>query len=85
MISGMYTVYDRAAEQAGPIFVAATDAVAARQYRHILDQVPAYDRDEYRLYKVGEWDDKACKVVAMEEAVQIYTASEVGKKNEESV
>lgn len=81
MVYGMYTVYDRAAEQAGPIFTAATDAVAARQYRHILDQVPAYDRDEYRLYKVGEWDDKTCKVVSMDEAVQIYTASEIQNKD----
>lgn len=65
---GLYVIYDRAAQQAGPIFSAATDAVAVRQYRRLVDE-QRIDIEEYSLLCVGYFDRQElcvideCKVV----------------------
>ena len=59
----LYTVYDRALEEAGPVFCQANDALAIRAYRHLLqEQADPIDADDYRLYLVGEYDPKAMTV-----------------------
>lgn len=49
----IYTVFDKAAEEAGPLFVAVNDAVASRQYRQLLKDTP--EPSEYELYCVGTY------------------------------
>lgn len=49
---GMYVIYDRLAEEAGPIFHARNDAVAYRSYDHHIS-TSRLNPDEYDLYYVG--------------------------------
>lgn len=52
----LYAIYDRAAEESGPLFEAKNDSVAIRSYTQLLDRVAPHDRDAYRLYCVGTYD-----------------------------
>lgn len=61
----LYAIYDRVAEQGGPIFSAVNDGVAIRQYRALLQQVSPVDRDAYKLYLVGRYDQDAMRVFEM--------------------
>jgi hypothetical protein len=55
MKMGVYVIYDRIAEEAGPLFTAKSDSVAIRNYRISLKEVQA---SEYRLYAIGEYDNE---------------------------
>ena len=37
MVVGVYAVFDRLAEESGPLFTAYTPAVAARNYRNLME------------------------------------------------
>lgn len=56
MKSGIYTIYDEAADEYGPVFTAKNDAVAQRQFNQLMKTVeyPA----EFELYKVGDFDSE---------------------------
>ena len=36
--SGLYAIYDRVAEEAGPCFIAVNDGVAVRYYRQLIEK-----------------------------------------------
>lgn len=65
----MYTVFDTAAGQAGPPFIAKNDTVAFRQYRGLLQQVSAGFQGDYKLAQIGEWDDEAGSITAFPEPI----------------
>lgn len=48
----LYTLYDNVAQQFGPIFQAANNAVAMRSVQNM--KIRAYE--DFQLYLVGEWD-----------------------------
>lgn len=52
--SQLYTIYDRIAEDYGPIFEAVNNSVALRQFNNIM-QKTEYP-DDYKLIHVGEID-----------------------------
>lgn len=53
----LYVVYDRTAEEAGPIFQAKNDAVASRAFQQLVNQ-QEYPED-FRLMHVGEFSSEA--------------------------
>lgn len=57
---GIYTIYDEAADEFGPVFTAKNDAVAKRQFQQILKGVeyPA----EFGLFKVGDFDSECIEM-----------------------
>lgn len=59
---GLYTVYDRVAEEAGPCFLAVNDGVAVRAYRNLVKQEGVVSEDEYILYRVGSYESKSMEV-----------------------
>lgn len=61
---GLYTVYDRVAEEAGPCFLAVNDGVAIRQYRQLLKNSQVVTEDEYHLFRLGSYDSKTMVVVS---------------------
>lgn len=71
----LYVVYDRVAEEAGPIFCAVNDGVARRQYRGILQNVSPVDMDSYKLYCLGMYNSEEMTVegaaVPMEVAMEV--------------
>jgi len=48
----LYTLYDNVAEQYGPVFQAANNAVAVRSVQNM--NITAVE--DFELYLVGEWD-----------------------------
>lgn len=48
----LYTVYDRLAQESGPVFEAKNDAVAMRGFRKMLGD--SINPEEYRLLKIGK-------------------------------
>lgn len=67
---GLYAVYDRVAEEAGPCFLAVNDGVAVRNFRQLMTQVSVVSEDEYWLYRVGSYESKTMAVKA-EDPVRI--------------
>lgn len=61
-VMGLYTVYDRVAEEAGPCFLAVNDGVAVRAYRNLVKQEGVVSEDEYILYRVGSYESKSMEV-----------------------
>ena len=59
----LYTVYDRVAECAGPIMMAANDGVALRMFRGVLQQVAPVDSDSYWLYYIGDYTEDDMVIV----------------------
>lgn len=53
-MDGLYTIYDKVAEECGPLFQSKSDAVASRAYRTSLANV--HDTDDYKLLRVGYID-----------------------------
>lgn len=60
MIQKLYTVFDKVAEEAGPVFTAVNDGVAIRSYVKILNQ--AADPNDYQLLHIGEYNTKSAAV-----------------------
>lgn len=56
MIQGLYSVYDRIAEESGPIFDAKSDSVAIRKVSGLFIDRPVMDVRDYMLLKHGEFD-----------------------------
>jgi hypothetical protein len=67
----LYVAYDRVAEEAGPVFQAANDGVAARKFRQILQEVPAIDLDGYKLYSVGQYDSTEMLVTGFDVPLEV--------------
>jgi hypothetical protein len=59
----LYAVYDRIAEESGPIFGAKNDAVAVRNFRNYTAEVKP---DEYKLYCVGEYDNDRIMIFGLD-------------------
>lgn len=53
---GLYTIFDRVAEEAGPTFNAVNDGIALRNFQNLMEKVPPIQKQEYRLYKVGTFN-----------------------------
>jgi len=60
---GLYTIYDKVAEETGPLFEAKSDAVASRSARNLLAEVQAVD--DFKLLRVG-FTDKSTGVITIE-------------------
>lgn len=54
---GLYTIYDRVAEQCGPVFQAVNDGIASRNFCQLIDEKASYPED-YDLIYLGSIDLK---------------------------
>lgn len=70
-MSRIYTIYDRTAEEAGPLFEAPNDGVALRNFRNLMEKVPGYQRSDYRLYNVGVWNTHTMEAELCEKPEEI--------------
>lgn len=58
----LYTIFDRVAADAGPIFCAVNHGVALRQAKAVLKE--ADNPDDYFLQWIGEYDSSKVEIVA---------------------
>lgn len=52
----IYTIYDKVAEECGPVFQAKNDMVANRMIDSMVRENPNIVLDEYDVYCLGEFD-----------------------------
>ena len=57
MVTGLYSILDRLAEETGPVFMAPTVAVAVRQYKNLMSGANVGRPEEYKLLHVGNYDN----------------------------
>lgn len=57
----LYSVYDKTADEYGPVFQAVNDGVAKREYNRL--GIPESLKKEYSLHKIGYFDSKTGDVV----------------------
>jgi hypothetical protein len=76
----LYTVYDKVAEEAGPIFQAKTDGVAMRNYQGLV-QSQNLNPDDYLLYYLGTFntEDMIIDYFKQEVTLNMVADSEVRK------
>lgn len=52
----VYVIFDRVAQESGPLFEAKNDAVAVRQARNLIASANGARPDEFRLLYMGDID-----------------------------
>ncbi len=52
----IYTIYDKVAEECGPVFQAKNDNVACRMVKSLFDENPSILGGEYEVYSLGLFD-----------------------------
>lgn len=65
MLYGMYTLYDRVAEEAGPIFISKNDAVALRSSRTMLIESRVQDPQNYAVMRLGDYNTETLVINAL--------------------
>lgn len=68
MKMGVYAIYDRVAEECGPVWTSKNDAVAVRNANIQLKEVRA---DDFWLYKLGEFDSEEIRIDGFEKGKQV--------------
>ncbi len=63
----IYTIYDKVAEECGPVFQAKNDLVAVRMLKSMVSENPNIPVDEYEVYCLGEFDTEKRTFVPEEE------------------
>lgn len=68
MRRNLYVIYDRVANESGPVFEAPTDGVAHRRYKSLMAEQTHewFDETDYTLIIVGS----ICKVTNIVEAIK---------------
>lgn len=70
----LYVIYDRVAEESGPVYEAKNDGVASRMYAEFLRKITARPED-YLLLRVGTIDHRTSLVTG--EPVPVETVPAV--------
>lgn len=74
----VYAVYDKRAEEAGPLFQAKNDSVGLRNFENMLDR-EGVKAEEYKLLYLGIYDNEKVMIFANSdpEEVILKLSSEV--------
>lgn len=70
MVKELYTVYDKIAEESGPVFEANNEGIAVRQTNHLLSQ-KGINPQEYQLLFLGYIDKKSGTITPTEVIMSI--------------
>ena len=60
MITNIYTIRDKVAEEVGPLFQAKNDQVAIRQFKHLIKD--SENPEEYELLCLGDFNDQTIEL-----------------------
>ena len=55
----IYTIYDKVACEAGPIFQAKNDTVALRCFMSLMKETPSVNPTDYDVYCLGDFDTES--------------------------
>lgn len=66
-MTGLYSYYDKKAQEYSAPFPQKNDATATRAFRKFLSDVPEYAKDDFSLMRLADWDSSTCGIVSLEE------------------
>lgn len=69
MKTGVYVIFDKVAEECGPIFEAKNDAVAYRSFAKLRDS--ADSPGDFKLLKLGLFNHETCKALFSDEPIDV--------------
>ena len=81
MIYNLYSIYDKDAEEYGPLFNAKNALIASRYVEEMIKEVK--NVDPYALYRMGEYDTE--KGITESCVVFVGDCSEMVKNHEETI
>ena len=64
METDLFCIFDELGDKASPPFAAENDEVAVRQYRTLLDEVPAFARKDFKLFRIGLFDFQSMDIMS---------------------
>lgn len=70
----VYTLFDRLAKEAGPLYEAKADIVAARAVQRMfaMKQAESFDSRDFVLLRLASWDKELCKLVPEPSPVEVH-------------
>lgn len=71
MINQIYTIYDRVAEEIGPIVEAKNNSVAIRQWHNIMKNND--NKNQYDLLNIGQINTVTIELEVYEKPIQLDT------------
>lgn len=71
MKTNLYVIFDKVAEESGPVFNAVNDGVAMRSFRNMAKDMDAQARAEYQLFRIGAFDTMSLDMEVESEPVEI--------------
>lgn len=72
----LYTVYDRIAEESGPVFEAKNDGVAMRMFLTIKSKTDNL-QDDYKLLRLGSIDHQTSMITVSQVPIEVVQMTEV--------
>ena len=75
MRSQAYVIYDKEAEECGPIVLAKNDKVAIRKFHDSLKKLDNCTIDEFKLVRIGELDHDQI-IFTVSEAIEVDVPQE---------
>lgn len=82
---GLYVIYDKTAEEAGPVFQAVNTGIALRGAVKSLHGLPKPLREEYALYQVGIIDTKTMFAAGLPEPIEIDMSISFARADEQVI
>lgn len=76
----LYVIYDRVAEESGPIFEAVNDGVALRNFRGLISRTEGVSPEEYKLFLVGTYDSKTMLLKEEMEPIEVVDPRGLGAR-----
>lgn len=76
----LYSIYDRIAEEGGPVFASRNNATAIRTFKGVMQREQLNPAD-FRLYCVGSWTAQNMAVEGLERPVEVFSG---GSEEEQS-
>lgn len=81
----LFSVFDKVAEEYGPVFEAKNKGVALRQFKKLLDTVVVENRGDYVMYMFGFFDHDAGVMTALEQGTIVAYAGDCDPKEDPNV
>lgn len=67
----LYAIYDKLAEEFGPINLAPTDAVAIRMFKNGIPEEAKTNMEDYCLFYVGDYDTRTGVITTKSVPVEV--------------
>lgn len=79
-VMGLYIIFDRVAQEGGPIFEAKNDMVAYRNFQRLVNKME--HQEDFRLMKVGKYLHDTVRIEVLDVPTEVLNGSEEDIQNE---